>query len=723
MVKQRLNTRLVSLAFIGSLVLAPLAQAAFSDVTGGEFAQYINDLSGKGIISSNATNFYPKNNLSRGELAKVLVKAANLPINNNGGQRFSDVSTSNVFFDYVATLANNGTINGYSDGTFRPNGNVSRGEFAKMVAGSFGFSINTAGGPHFSYDVPLGSTFYTFVETLYNRNVVNGYGGIQFGVNDPVSREQMAKIVSLGLQSKAGTLAPRVTTSATVEKEVALTFTPSLPRLTVNPSSSKVELQPVNYPYLPSGFMYNLWVVDAASTHSAGQFNVRNNSITDARGIAMSPNFNLPVSWSGVTRLFVTIEATRSPVSPSNNVIARGNASGNDTFDADFPIGIPSTSARAYFTKGSAGQVNVLNVELAQAPDLRPAGWSYQVWYTKNGQAQTAGTFTANGSRIVFNSSELPVDLMTVNEISISIAPSQAISSSATNLVLWRGNTGVASTVTGTAPATSTAQDTALYRGLTSSLTSVSIRARTVMESNSEAIIQAYAVSPELAEGEEQAIVVKISDPSGRPISDLDLTMSRVDGPSARFSDPQEVGDNTGIYIGTYRTEDDVDSTETAIVRISVDDDSSDRDEFVSVPSVEVSFDVSTSDRIGSPRALEVDIPKTKLVIDENEDDLQNAEMIVLVAAMDSNDRAVRTVLGSSLTLTANSDSATGTVKANIKYFRLDDRFFDVDNEDSDITSTRNLIIQLIPGSGSDSFDPIVTDSYRVQAQFIAEDD
>lgn len=723
MVKQRLNTRLVSLAFIGSLVLTPLAQAAFSDVTGGEFAQYINDLSGRGIISSGGANFYPKNNLSRGELAKVLVKAANLPINTTGGQRFTDVPTSNAFFDYVATLANRGTINGYADGTFRPNGNVSRGEFSKMVAGSFGFATNTSDGPHFTYDVPLGSTFYTFVETLFNRNVVNGYSTIVFGVNDPVSREQMAKIVSLALQSQAGTLATRVSSTVTVEKDIPLIFSPSLPRLSVAPSSSRVTLDPANYPYLPSGYMYNLWVSDGSTTQSAGQFNVRNNDITDSRGIGMSSNFNLPISWSSVRSLFVTIESTGSAVStPSNTVIARSNVSGSASFDADFPTGIPNSNAHAFFTKGSSSQVNVLNVEIAQAPDLRPVGWSYQVWYTKNGQAQTAGTFTANGSRVMFKSSELPVDLMTVNEVSVSIAPSQAISSSATNIVLWRGNTGVTSSVSGTSVATSTSQDTDLYKGLTTSLTSVAIRARTVTKTNSEAIIQAYAASPELAQGEEQAIIVKISDKNGNPISDLDLTLSRIDGPSADLNDPQEVGDQTGIYIGTYQPEDDVDSTETATVRIMAEDDDDDDDDVVSIPSVDLSFEVLTSDRLGSPRTLEVDVPRTKLVIDENDDDTQNAEMIVLVTTLDSNHRAVSSALGSELTLTANSDTATGTVKSNIKYFRLDDRFFDIDNEDSDITTNRNLVIQLIPDSGDD-FDPIVSTEYRVQAQFIAEDD
>ena len=58
-------------------------------------------------------------------------------------------------------------------------------------------------------------------------------------------------------------------------------------------------------------------------------------------------------------------------------------------------------------------------------------------------------------------------------------------------------------------------------------------------------------------------------------------------------------------------------------------------------------------------------------------------------------------------------------MKNNIKYYRLDDRFFDIDTNDTvDSTSRNNLVLQLIPSS-SESFAPIVSEQYEVQAHFI----
>ena len=46
---------------------------------------------------------------------------------------FSDFNSSHWAYEYVLALVNDGTINGYADGTFRPEGTVTRAEFVKMI--------------------------------------------------------------------------------------------------------------------------------------------------------------------------------------------------------------------------------------------------------------------------------------------------------------------------------------------------------------------------------------------------------------------------------------------------------------------------------------------------------------------------------------------------------------------------------------------------------------
>ncbi len=51
----------------------------------------------------------------------------------NADMAFSDLPSSHWAYSNVQTLVDDGTINGYTDGTFRPDANVTRAEFVKMI--------------------------------------------------------------------------------------------------------------------------------------------------------------------------------------------------------------------------------------------------------------------------------------------------------------------------------------------------------------------------------------------------------------------------------------------------------------------------------------------------------------------------------------------------------------------------------------------------------------
>jgi hypothetical protein len=726
MMKMRFYTRFVSLALVGSVVFAPLAQAAFSDVTGGEFAQYINDLSARGVLGGAGGNFYPSFNLTRGELAKVLVNAAGIPVANGGTSRFSDVPAGHTFYDYIMTLAARGTVNGYSNGTFRPNAYVTRGEFSKMVMGAFGFQPNTQGGPHFAMDVPASHTFYSHVETLYNLNVLSGYSASTFGVNDNVTREQMAKIVSRAIMAKAGTLESRPGMSGAL-KEFPLTFNYAFPRLRVtpDPDSDRVDVSTQRFPELSEGSMYELWASDATTSYSLARFNVEDGVLVSDRHLPVTSSISLPVPLRTISRFSVTIEPTNDGnVNPSSIVVVRGLPSnGTEAFDLDFPIGYGNTNAVArIFGTGH----NVLSVNFDNLPNLSSIGWQYQAWYVKDGSVNSAGFFSGNGVNTLFRSGTLPVDLFTAQQVKVSVEP-MPDDSTMPSLVVWSGTVPGAPTAAGTTTATPSsdpAHDQALYEGLTTSMTTASLRARTVVKKDTAArvIVQAYAAAPVVAENQDQSIVVKVSDLNGNPISDLNLEFSRVDGPSANFTDPQEVGTNSGVYVGSYRNSEDISTTDTAVVRIQSDGSLSSNDDEVDVPAVDVEFTVSSSTVIGSPRALEIDVTRDETTFDENDSYSDQNDLIVLATVTDSNRKGVESVLSSGLTLQSQSSTATGYNDNNIKYFTLDDRFFGLDNEDNDITVNRTFSLQLIPGS-SDDYAPITTDQYTLRAKFIARDD
>jgi hypothetical protein len=119
---------------------------------------------------------------------------------------FSDVPVGSTFYPYIHCLACLGIISGYPDGSFKPNNDVTRGQLAKIVSNSAGFSDNQT--TRTFQDVASGSTFFQYIGRLASRGYMSGYpcGAGEpcvppdnlpyFRPNNNATRGQIAKIVS-----------------------------------------------------------------------------------------------------------------------------------------------------------------------------------------------------------------------------------------------------------------------------------------------------------------------------------------------------------------------------------------------------------------------------------------------------------------------------------------------------------------------------------------------
>jgi hypothetical protein len=108
---------------------------------------------------------------------------------------FSDVQEEYWAFGYIKWTYCQGIISGYSDGTFRPEANTTRGQLAKMVVLAAGLPlVLPSGAPHFS-DVPPGQPFYRYIEVAWSHNIITGYEDGTFQPAAPVTRAQLAKMI------------------------------------------------------------------------------------------------------------------------------------------------------------------------------------------------------------------------------------------------------------------------------------------------------------------------------------------------------------------------------------------------------------------------------------------------------------------------------------------------------------------------------------------------
>lgn len=99
----------------------------------------------QGKITGGDANGYfkPTQNVTRAEFAAMVGRALDL----DGTQKktkFKDVGAGNFASGYIQSAVDQKIISGYSDGSFKPNGLVTRGEMAIMISRAFGYEFNNS---------------------------------------------------------------------------------------------------------------------------------------------------------------------------------------------------------------------------------------------------------------------------------------------------------------------------------------------------------------------------------------------------------------------------------------------------------------------------------------------------------------------------------------------------------------------------------------------------
>ncbi|MFL5731598.1 MAG: S-layer homology domain-containing protein [Chloroflexia bacterium] len=115
----------------------------FRDVpTTHAFYTYIETAYSHGVVSgydcgTNCLEFRPGNNVTRGQVCKVVALAEGWPTYTPPTPTFRDVPATHAFYSYIETAYNKGIISGYTCGAgcleFKPGNNATRGQLSKIV--------------------------------------------------------------------------------------------------------------------------------------------------------------------------------------------------------------------------------------------------------------------------------------------------------------------------------------------------------------------------------------------------------------------------------------------------------------------------------------------------------------------------------------------------------------------------------------------------------------
>lgn len=113
---------------------------------------------------------------------------------------FTDINSSHWAYDSVINLAEKFILNGYLDGTFKPESNITRAEFAKIIVSATG-SVDPYALSTFK-DVDNGDWYYSYVSTAYTMGYITGYPDGSFRPNNNITRADICTIVNRVLKAE-----------------------------------------------------------------------------------------------------------------------------------------------------------------------------------------------------------------------------------------------------------------------------------------------------------------------------------------------------------------------------------------------------------------------------------------------------------------------------------------------------------------------------------------
>ena len=139
----------------------------------------------------------PDGNVTRAEVATIFFRMLKDDAREKywkTDNRYSDVKSTDWYNNAISTLSNMGIIDGYPDGTFRPNAGITRAEFAKIAVSFFKDNVRETIGDRFS---DIHGKWYTEYVNLANElAIVNGYPDGTFRPDNKIIRAESMTIVN-----------------------------------------------------------------------------------------------------------------------------------------------------------------------------------------------------------------------------------------------------------------------------------------------------------------------------------------------------------------------------------------------------------------------------------------------------------------------------------------------------------------------------------------------
>ncbi len=136
----------------------------------------------------------PNNSITRAEVMTIIYNLYGYGTtpDTSSLNDFSDVDSSKWFGDAIAFCINNGVINGYSDGTIKPDDDITRAELAAIIS-----KFYITDGVHESPFTDIDNSWAKADrDKLYSYGLINGYSDNTYKPNQTATRAEVVTLVN-----------------------------------------------------------------------------------------------------------------------------------------------------------------------------------------------------------------------------------------------------------------------------------------------------------------------------------------------------------------------------------------------------------------------------------------------------------------------------------------------------------------------------------------------
>ena len=189
--------KVLALVVALTMVLGTVAFAGYTDVA-EDASEYtaVSTLSSLGILTGYEDgSFRPENNITRADFALLLVRVFNLT--SDDITNFDDVSENDYFASELAIARNTGIVNGIGDNRYAPRNTITRQDMMVMVYRAMqslnvGFGENSE--PQYIDFASVAAYAQDAVSALIGAGIVNGKNGLIAPV-DYTTRAEVAVLI------------------------------------------------------------------------------------------------------------------------------------------------------------------------------------------------------------------------------------------------------------------------------------------------------------------------------------------------------------------------------------------------------------------------------------------------------------------------------------------------------------------------------------------------